>query len=91
MAGREGCLPLTVQATLLSDLRHKPGRREYRQAHTRWTDGGFVVQPSEKRGSAMLTSTIGANSLVVIPEESEGMRAGDRVSVIVLGHGGDEL
>ena len=91
MAGRENCLPLTVEATLLSDLPHKPGRREYRQAHTRWTDSGFVVQPSEKRGSAMLTSTIGANSLVVIPEESEGMRAGDRVSVIVLGHGGDEL
>ena len=91
MAGREGCLPLIVQAALLSDLPHKPGRREYRQAHTRWTDGGFVVQPSEKRGSAMLTSTIGANSLVVIPEESEGLGAGDRVSVIVLGHGGDEL
>jgi len=49
------------------------------------------VRPSEKQGSAMLTSTLGANSLVVIPEESEGLGAGDRVSVIVLGHSGDEL
>jgi molybdopterin molybdotransferase len=91
MSGRRECLPLTVQATLLSDVRRRPGRREYRQAITRYCDNGYVVQPSEKRGSAMLTSTVGANSLLVIPEESEGMRAGDRVSTIVLGHGGDEL
>jgi molybdopterin biosynthesis enzyme len=58
------------------------------QAFTRYADDGFVVQPSAKRGSAMLTSAIGANSLLVIPEESEGLRAGERASVILSAHGG---
>jgi molybdopterin biosynthesis enzyme len=39
----------------------------------------------------MLPSIVGANPLVVIPEKSKGMRAGERVTVIVLSCGGDEL
>jgi molybdopterin molybdotransferase len=84
MAGRRDCMPTTVQATLLSDLPHKPPRREYVQAFTRHSDAGYAVRPSKKRGSAMLTSAVGANSLVVIPEESEGLRAGDKASVMLL-------
>jgi molybdopterin molybdotransferase len=91
MSGRKDCLPLAVQATLLSEVRHRPGRREYRQSVARCSDGDLVVEPSQKRGSAMLTSTVGANSLLVIPEESTGLAAGERVTVILLGHGGDEL
>jgi len=91
ISGRRDCLPLAVQATLLSDVRHKPGRREYRQSVTRFSDGCLVVEPSRKRGSAMMTSTVGANSLLVIPEASTGLGAGERVTVILLGRGGDEL
>jgi len=91
MSGRQSCLPLTVQARLLSDVRHRPGRREYRQSIASYSDGDLVVEPSEKRGSAMLTSTVGANSLLVIPEESTGLHAGERVTVVLLGHGGGEL
>ncbi|MFB3881059.1 MAG: gephyrin-like molybdotransferase Glp [Armatimonadota bacterium] len=91
MAGRRDRLPLTTEARLLSDLRHKPGRREYCQAVTRWTEGGLVVEPSPKQGSAMLNSVVGSNSLVVIPEISGGLRAGERVTVVLLGHGSDEL
>ncbi len=80
--GRTQCLPPTVQATLASDISHRPGRREYRQAVTRSEGGGYVTDPSSKRGSAMLTSTVGANSLVVIPEESEGLKANEQVAVI---------
>jgi len=88
MSGRQDCLPRTVLATLSADVRHKPGRREYRQAFTSHADSGFAVQPSVKRGPAMLTSAIGANSLLVIPEKSEGLRAGERVTVILLAQGG---
>ena len=80
-----------VRATLLRDVRHKPGRREYCQAIIRHREEGFVVEPSEKRGSAMLTSTIGANSLLVIPEVSKGLRAGERADVVLLGQGEEEL
>jgi molybdopterin molybdotransferase len=83
MAGRQDCLPRTVLATLSAEVRHKPGRKEYRQAATRYAEDGLVVEPAEKRGSAMLTSMVGANSLLVIPEESEGLRAGERVRVIL--------
>lgn len=91
LAGRKDCLPVTVAATLLSDIRHKPGRREYCQAITRYLDDGYVVEPSKKRGSAMLTATIGANSLLVLPEESKGLCPGERATVVLLGRGGDEL
>jgi molybdopterin molybdotransferase len=83
MSGRQECLPRTVQARALADIRHKPPRREYVQAQTRLAGEGYVTQPSRKRGSAMLTCTIGANSLIVIPEESEGVRAGEMVTVIL--------
>jgi molybdopterin molybdotransferase len=82
MSGRADCLPPTVQATLLGDVSHKPGRREHRQAVTRLSDHGYVSDPSPKRGSAMLTSTIGSNSLVVVREESEGLRKGEKATVI---------
>jgi len=82
MRGWGNCLPPTVQARLLRDLTHEPPRREYRQAVTRHVDGEYVVDPVEKRGSAMLTSTIGCNSLVVIPETCERLGAGDQVTVI---------
>jgi len=82
LAGRTECLPAAIKARLLSDVSHKPPRREYVQAVTRRAEDGYVVQPQAKRGSAMLTSTVGANSLVVLPEESRGERAGDLVEVI---------
>ena len=82
MSGRQSCLPPTLQAALLADVPHKPGRREYRQAVTRLGEDGYSVEPSPKSGSAMLTSTVGSNSLVVIPEESAGLRAGEKVTVI---------
>ena len=84
LAGHENCMPTTVKARLLTGLSHKPPRREYVQAVTQHGEDGYVVQPSQKRGSAMLTSTVGANSLVVIPEESVGVRAGEMVDVILL-------
>jgi len=88
LAGRCQCLPVAIRARLLSDLSHKPPRREYVQALTRRADDGYVVQPHAKRGSAMLTSTVGANSLVVLAEESRGARAGDLVEVIPLAGAG---
>lgn len=91
MMGHKDCLPATVRARLLADVAHKPPRREFVQAVTRRAQDGYVVQPSPKRGSAMLTSTVGANSLVVIPEESEGLRAGEMVDVILLGGPGQGL
>jgi len=84
LAGHENCMPTTVKARLLTGLSHKPPRREYVQAVTQHGEDGYVVQPSQKRGSAMLTSTVGANSLVVIPEESTGVRAGEMVDVVLL-------
>jgi molybdopterin molybdotransferase len=84
MAGHRECLPAAIRARLLADLLHKPPRREYVQAFTRRAEEGYVVQPHAKRGSAMLTSTVGANSLVVLAEESHGARAGDLVEVIPL-------
>jgi len=87
MMGRKDCLPPVVHAILLADLPHKPPRREYRQAVTVPGEDGYLVQPSPKRGSALLSSTVGANSLVIIPEQSAGLRAGEEVDVIYPAYG----
>jgi len=86
MAGREDCLPRTAQAALLTDVSHTPPRRDYVQALAQLTEDGYLVQPAAKRGSAMLTSAVGANCLLVIPEQSTGLRAGEQVTVILLPH-----
>jgi molybdopterin molybdotransferase len=90
LAGQRACFPPTVEATLSRDIAHQPGRREYVQAHTRWTEAGYVVTPSGQRGSAMLRATVGANSLLVIPEDSVGLRKGERAQVLLTRDEGRE-
>lgn len=85
LAGRDDVLPLTVEAELARDAGHRPGRPEYRQAVTSYAGGYYMVEPTAKRGSGMLTSAVGANSLLVMPDEYPELHAGDRVKVILLG------
>ncbi len=89
MAGQSDCMPFEVQARLEHNISHKLGRREFVQADTRYVGGEYVTAPRAKRGSAMLSAALGANSLVVLPEDCPGLSAGEKVTVIMLrGPGG---
>ncbi len=84
MAGRKDFLPFTVEAKLAREVSHKLGRREFIQAETSFVNGVFVASPRAKRGSAMLSAALGANSLVVLPEDCPGLAKGEKASVILL-------
>lgn len=73
-----------VTAQLTADLRHKPGRREFVRARTYWQDNKYLVDPIPLHGSGILKSMVLANSLIPIPEESTGLKAGEQVIVLLL-------
>lgn len=77
-----------VSAVLQAPVRHKPGRREFVRAITRFTDHGYETRPTGEQGSGILTSMARANSLVIVPEEQGDLTAGERVVVMLLGTDG---
>ena len=87
MAGASGsdlARPI-VAARTQHAIAHVPGRREYVRAITRWTEGEYLVSASGKQGSGMLQSAVAGNSLLVIPEDSDGPAEGEIVQVILTG------
>lgn len=73
-----------VTATLLADVPHVPPRREYVRARTEWQNGRFVALPLGGQGSANMATLARANSLLIVPEQSEGVKAGEILSVLLL-------
>jgi molybdopterin molybdotransferase len=77
------CRPL-VQAELTDGISHHPGREEYVRAFVTIKNGRYLAQPTGAQGSGVLTSMLGANGLIRIPESSEGLAAGDPIEVLLL-------
>ncbi len=73
-----------VPAVLLESLEHTPGRREYVRAVTTLRDGRFETRPTGAQGSGLLHSMTRANSLLIVPQESRGVAAGETVAVLLL-------
>jgi molybdopterin molybdotransferase len=80
LKGLREVAPRTVEATLLEDISKKPGFEHYARAQlTR--DG---VRPLDKQGSHQISALADATVLAVLPRDSTGARAGERVTCIVL-------
>lgn len=75
----------TVKAEMEGDISRKRRRREYRPACLRIEDGRFRVCPVEWHGSADLLGTTKANSLLIVPEETEELSPGMEVEVMITG------
>ena len=83
LAGRKELARELVDSTAADAIQHVPGRREYVRAATVWRDGGYVSTTTGAQASGRLRSLVGSNSLIVVPEDCEGIRAGERVRVIL--------
>ena len=59
-------------------------RRHYVRALVRWEEDGWHAVTTGAQGSHLLTSTLGANALIVIPEGSLGPEAGERANALLL-------
>lgn len=75
-------LPLTVTATLSSDVKKSPGRADFQRGIVSQNEvGEYVVTPAGKQDSHRIKQLSHANCLIVLPQQSGSMSAGEQVTV----------
>ncbi|MDO8491495.1 MAG: molybdopterin molybdotransferase MoeA, partial [Dehalococcoidia bacterium] len=84
MMGKSDLAKPTVQATSLSEIVNRDGRRIYARAVVTRKDGRYFASVTGPQGSGILTSMAEANGLMVVPEDTEVLREGDTVEVQML-------
>ena len=85
MMGHRQIFRLAVDAILDEDIRKEPGRRHYIRALVSSRNDQYFVTTTGHQGSGILNSMVRANGLMVIPEDRELVRAGEKVKVQVIG------
>lgn len=83
MLGRAVLDRPSVQAKLRSTLRLNPGYRHYVRAITAFQSGDYVTKPIVP-GTAGARPWTQPDSLIVVPENTESVRRGDSVHVMLL-------
>jgi molybdopterin molybdotransferase len=73
-----------VAATLKEEIKKMVGRRYFVRGSVSLEKDQYVVTTTGEQGSGILRSMVKANGLIVIPEDREIVRAGERVKVQVL-------
>jgi molybdopterin molybdotransferase len=73
-----------VEAVLQEDVEKKPGRRHFIRAFVSFKEGSYFTTTTGDQGSGILRSMVRANGLIIIPEEQEIVRAGEKVKVQLL-------
>ena len=83
MGHRQIFRPL-IEAILKEDIHKEPGRRHYIRAVVSFEEDHYFVTMAGAQGSGILRSMVRANGLIVIPEDRERVRAGEKVKVQLL-------
>jgi len=82
MMGMPHVKPMLLKMKCLSDIKRRPGRLEYQRGFISINEqGDSVVQSTGQQGSGILSSMGNANCFIVLPLESEGVKAGEIVTV----------
>jgi molybdopterin molybdotransferase len=84
MQGFSHLLRPTVPARLLDSVQESGSRRHYVRAQVTLEDGAFVARTTGPQDSHILTSMMGANALLVIPENSPTVQPGEMVQAMLL-------
>jgi len=74
----------TVRAVLKSAVQSPDGKRQFLRGNLDVEDGRYVVNTVGGSGSHLLAGLANANSLIVVPDETTHLSAGDAVTVIML-------
>ena len=85
MMGKKNLAKPVVEAVLEEPVANTDGRRCYIRAIVTKRDGQYYAHLTGPQGSGILTSMSLANGLVVVPEDTAGVKAGEVVKVIMLG------
>jgi molybdopterin molybdotransferase len=89
MQGFAQVLRPVVQARLLDSIKDVTNRRHYVRAHVELQDAVFVARTTGPQDSHILTSMLGANALLIIPENHPPVQAGEMVQAMLLVDGLD--
>ncbi|MCJ7784386.1 MAG: hypothetical protein MUP41_10675 [Desulfobacterales bacterium] len=73
-----------IEAILKEDIHKEPGRRHFVRALLTFEGDHYFVTITGAQGSGILRSMVKANGLIVIPENQEFVRAGEKVKVQLL-------
>jgi len=84
MLGRKRDYRNEVEAVLEESIAKKKGLKYFLRARTRWEDGSYVTRTTGAQGSGILKSMALANSLIILPEEKEHIKKGEKVTVWFL-------
>ncbi|HSV97366.1 MAG TPA: gephyrin-like molybdotransferase Glp [Spirochaetota bacterium] len=76
-----------VHAVLAEDIKKKTGRTHFIRGLFSVRDGCFRVSTTGPQGSGILRSMSDANCLIIIPEDTGNVRAGETVLVQLIDHG----
>jgi molybdopterin molybdotransferase len=71
-------------ATITRDYAKAPGRAHAVRCRLQLSEDGWRVEPTGDQRSHILTSMLDADALALIPTESAGVRAGERVEIALL-------
>ena len=94
MSGRQAILKMLgqkyndgkkeMEAQVEEDIKKKPGFRYFLRANTRWHQGRYLTKTTGPQGSGILKSMALANSLVILSEDAEFIKKGEKVNVRFL-------
>jgi molybdopterin molybdotransferase len=84
MMGHRQLFRPEIDAILREDVQKRPGRRHFIRALVSLEKGQYFVTPTGAQGSGILKSMVKAKGLMVIPEDREIVKAGERVKVQLL-------
>ncbi len=84
MMGHRQLFRPTIDAVLKEDVHKRSGRRHFIRALVTREKDQYYVLPTGTQGSGILMSMVKANGLIVIPEDRETVKAGEKVTVQLL-------
>jgi molybdopterin molybdotransferase len=84
MMGRRQLFRPVIEAILREDIQKKRGRRHFIRGSVSLEKDQYVVTTTGEQGSGILRSMVKANGLIIIPEDQELVRAGEKVKVQLL-------
>jgi molybdopterin molybdotransferase len=73
-----------VEAILKEEIKKMAGRRYFVRGFVSFEKNQYVVTTTGEQGSGILRSMVKANGLIVIPEDQEIVRAGEKVKVQLI-------
>lgn len=84
MMGHRHLFRPTVEAILKEDIHKEPGRRHFIRSSVSFEKDHYFATTTGAQGSGILRSMLRANGLIVIPEDREIVKAGEKVKVQLL-------